>query len=243
MVMRTLPRLRRSFPLAVAVLVLVACGGEGGDEGGGGNPTLDPSALTVSPGVIGFEIIENDARSAGAKTLQVSVNHPQAAFIGAGFPTGTPPPTWLTPIELDGAATEWTVTVRTSSDALPAGTYRTTVRVGVARQDQSVIGYRDVPVTYTVRPGIGLNENAMSFAHVLGSPAPSARVVYLFGTDGLWTAAASAAWIVVDPSGSTNEFVQIAVDPTGLEAGTYTGTVTFTAADATAVSTVTLTIT
>jgi hypothetical protein len=243
MVMRTSSRLRRSFTLAVAVLALAACGGESGDDGGGGPPALDPSALTVTPPEIAFEVLENEGGSAGAKTLQVSVHHPQAAFIGAGFPTGTPQPAWLPLIELDGAGTEWTVTLTTAFNQMTLGTYRTTVRVGVARQDQSIIGYRDVSVTYTVRRGIGLHSTGVSFTYVLGSPAPFSETVYLVGTDGPWTATASASWIVVDPSGFTNEFVQIAVDPTGLAAGTYTGSITFSGAGTTAVLPVTLTIT
>lgn len=68
-----------------------------------------------------------------------------------------------------------------------------------------------------------------------GNPPSQSVTVYNEGTGTLnWTASSNAPWLIVSPnSGSTPANVAISVNPAGLVAGTYTGTVTITSADAT----------
>ncbi|MGH9517154.1 MAG: N,N-dimethylformamidase beta subunit family domain-containing protein [Terriglobales bacterium] len=68
-----------------------------------------------------------------------------------------------------------------------------------------------------------------------GNPPSQSVTVYNEGTGALsWTASSSAPWLIASPnSGSTPATLNVSVNAAGLTAGTYTGTVTITAAGAT----------
>ena len=74
------------------------------------------------------------------------------------------------------------------------------------------------------------NPSNLSFTAFLNQPAPVSQSVNVYneGTGTLnWTASASAAWIVLSAaSGSTPASLSVSVNPSGLAAGTYTGTIT-----------------
>jgi adhesin/invasin len=80
--------------------------------------------------------------------------------------------------------------------------------------------------TLTVLP------SQISFASEVGQPGPAPQTVQIANTEARvesWTAVSSARWLTVTPpSGSTPASVSVTVDPSGLEAGSYSGTVTFT---------------
>ncbi|MGE5342035.1 MAG: hypothetical protein ACM3SY_11220 [Candidatus Omnitrophota bacterium] len=76
-------------------------------------------------------------------------------------------------------------------------------------------------------PTISLNKTSLLFGAVSGNATQNQQVL-LTGSGGTltWTATPSASWIVVTPSSGTgNASLQIGVNPTGLAAGTHTGTI------------------
>ncbi|MGE5323156.1 MAG: N,N-dimethylformamidase beta subunit family domain-containing protein, partial [Actinomycetota bacterium] len=81
-------------------------------------------------------------------------------------------------------------------------------------------------------PALLANPSNLSFTAFLSQPAPAAQPINVYneGTGTLgWTASASASWIVLSAaSGSTPATLSVSVNPIGLAAGTYTGTVTVT---------------
>jgi adhesin/invasin len=70
------------------------------------------------------------------------------------------------------------------------------------------------------------------FAGEFGQSAPAPQTVQVANTDGrieMWTAVSSAPWLSVNPpAGATPAPVNVSVNPAGLEAGFYSGTVAFT---------------
>lgn len=136
-------------------------------------------------------------------------------------------------------------TVSIYGSGLAAGAYTGTITV----QDidnttvpSAVRAEKKVPVTLTVsNPALQISATAFAFEAAHGSAAPMSRdmTVTLSG-DAMgsiaWRATAatngSGNWISVSPSANTGNSVTtvtITADPTGLAAGTYEGTITFTA--------------
>ncbi|TRZ87340.1 hypothetical protein D4R89_09820 [bacterium] len=88
----------------------------------------------------------------------------------------------------------------------------------------------DFAIAESNSPTITLSPTSLKFgAEALFGAATSAQTVLLTDAKGgtlHWTAALSAAWITVSPdSGAGNDLLAIGVNPIGLSAGTYTGTV------------------
>jgi Bacterial Ig-like domain (group 1) len=80
--------------------------------------------------------------------------------------------------------------------------------------------------TLTVAP------SQIGFAGETAQPAPAPQTVQILNTDGRvesWTSSSSSPWLILSPTaGSTPATVNIAVNPTGLDPGSYSATVTFT---------------
>jgi uncharacterized protein (TIGR03437 family) len=80
---------------------------------------------------------------------------------------------------------------------------------------------------------------ALTFDAVSGAAAPAAKSVSITATGAAVTFASTsnAAWLTATPSGgSTQGAVSVSVNPAGLAAGAYSGTLTFTATGASAVT-------
>jgi Viral BACON domain len=104
-----------------------------------------------------------------------------------------------------------------------AGTYTATMRI----TDQNG-GAHAVLFTLTiVNSQLDINANApFVFDYAIDGPLPPSKYLYI-STNGSplgWTAVADQSWIKLDRSaGTAPEQIFLAVDPTGLVAGTYTG--------------------
>jgi len=234
---------RRSSALVVLVSVLGACAG--GGSGGGGSGGDSSSALTVTPGSVGFSTVQNATIAPTSKAFSITVIDPNAYYVLAGYPAGATVPTWLTK-SLYGSGKSWTLGVAPSTTALAAGSYSATLRVGVARQDQSVIGYRDVQVTYAVQTGIAIWPTIEGFDYVLGSSTmPSTQTVVVSGTAGLaWTATSDQPWVLLSTvSGTVPSTPVMSVSPAGLGVGAHGAVVTFTGGGVTSTVATTLNVT
>ncbi|MBV8551245.1 MAG: DUF4082 domain-containing protein [Acidobacteriaceae bacterium] len=86
-------------------------------------------------------------------------------------------------------------------------------------------------------PALLLTNGNLSFTAFVGSTNPPSQSFTVFneGTGALnWTASTNAPWLVLSAtSGTTPQSVAVSVNPTGLAAGTYTGTITLSAPGAT----------
>ena len=155
---------RARLACAGLVLILAACGGGGG--GGGGGPDLSTaSGLSVSPASVSFTAFQNGAIPA-TQNIQITISHPNAAFIGIGFPPSVTPPTWLdqSPSRFNGAGNNWTLTAAIVTTSMAPGTYTTTLRVAIADAGQNILALRDVQVSYTIQPLTGLAASPSSFS-------------------------------------------------------------------------------
>lgn len=84
-------------------------------------------------------------------------------------------------------------------------------------------------------PVISLNRTTLDFAYEIGGAVPASQTAALTCSSGLtgWTADADVSWLNIDPpSGTGSAVLAVSADPSGLDAGTYTGTLTVTAPDA-----------
>jgi glucose/arabinose dehydrogenase/PKD repeat protein len=179
-------------------------------------------ALSVSPATASFSGVAGGSNPA-AKTVTV-------ANTGGGtlnFTAADDAP-WLSVSPASGTAPR-DLTLSVATAGLAAGTYSGTVTV-----DGGSAGTKTVAVTLTLTaptpPVLAVSPSALGFSATQGGVAPPAQPVSVTNTGGgslPFTVTDDAAWLSASPaSGNANATVNVSTDPTGLSAGTYTGTVT-----------------
>jgi len=137
------------------------------------------------------------------------------------------------------AAGQNVVTVSVNPGLLSAQTYTGTVTItatGAGALNSPVI----IPVTLQVTSGtLSLSTNTLGFTFIPGGSAPVAQTVQVNGNGGALSFNATPAtvsggnWLSVTPtSGTTPGSLSISVNPSGLAAGSYGGTVVVTAPNA-----------
>jgi hypothetical protein len=186
--------------------------------------TLTVSAaptMTVSPATLSFSFQTGGAAPA-AKTISVggtSLNYTVAASGG----------TWLAATPVSGT-TPGSVSVSVNPAALAAGTYSGMVVItaaGAGNSPQTVA----VSLIVTTASTLTISPTTLSFSYLSGSAVPAAKAISVAGTGLSYTVASSGgSWLAATPaSGSTPGSVIVSVNPAGMGAGTYNGTVTITA--------------
>ncbi len=224
---RTAPQARNRAPIhgsarrllavsAVALSALAGCSGSSSGTGG----------LSVTPATASFAVGEHDPLPA-PKTFAITVSNKNAAYVGAAF-VGTPPP-WLA-LNLDGAGSSWTLRAAITTTDLAPGSYHATIRVGIARSNQSILATEDVNVDYTISAKLRASPSSLVFSAAEGGPATSPQTITVTGSALPWTASAGATWLhLTGTSGTGPGAVQVTADPSQLAPGDYTGTVTLQA--------------
>ncbi len=197
-----------------------ACGGSSKGGSGGG--------LTLSPSALAFAAAQGSS-APPSQSLHVSITSSEAAYVGAGFVDSAP--SWVRTGSLTGAGSSWVLPVEIIDTSLPPGGYTATLRVGIARADQSIIATRDAVITYTVLTPLTASPAWLSFRHVVGGPTPPAQDISVGGAGTAWTSSADQAWIQPgSASGTAPSTIHVAVDPTGLAPGAYAGTISISRA-------------
>src|SRR5205814_5727547 len=139
--------------------------------------------------------------------------------------------TWLTATPASGT-TNATVQVSVSAGSLPPAAYTGTVTITGAGATGSPIS---IPVTFNVAQPQTLTAApaSLSFSYTIGLAAPQGQTVQLTssGTNTPFTVTMKTAdggsWLAATPaSGNTPGSLTVAISPTGLAAGNYTGTIT-----------------
>jgi uncharacterized protein (TIGR03437 family) len=205
---------------SIAVSLTVATGGSG--------------ALSATPSSVSFTQALGGA-APSTQTVQLS-DGTSTSF------TASATATWLTVSPTSGT-TPANLTLSVDATGLSAGAYQGSVLITAGTTPISV------PVSFTITSagssGITLTPSSATFSQAVGGTAPSPQTVQLStSTAASFTAASGATWLTVTPSsGTTPMSLSLAVNASGLAAGTYQASVTITVGSSVASLPVTLTVT
>ncbi|MGO9228193.1 MAG: Ig-like domain repeat protein [Bryobacteraceae bacterium] len=180
--------------------------------------------LSVLPAVLTFLAVQNGANPAPATIAVANTGVGRLQWTASTDSTSP----WLSIAELAGS-TPAAVSVTVNATGLAIGTYAGTILVTSGGQQ------RTVALALIVKPPAPARLSAAPAAFVVNAMAPSstplARSIAAtnVGSGALaWTATSNAAWLTVSPaSGSAPSMPTIQLNPAGLSAAQYLGTVTF----------------
>ena len=206
-----------------SVSVSLTVTGSGG--GGGGNP----GNVTVSPASLTFTAKTGEG-VLPVQALQVSSASGTAPVSFTTTVTTTSGSTWLSTSAgsaQQNTPMQMTVTVDTTN--LAAGTYQGNIKISPTGGTAV-----NVPVTLTLTPpnSVAATPTTLTFSYRGGANTPAAQTIAVSSTGSAalaFTAAAASTgnWLAVSPaSGTTPLNLAATVNPTGLTAGTYNGTIT-----------------
>lgn len=197
------------------------------------NVTAAPT-ISVAPSALTFNYQIGDANPAGQNVNLTATDGPVSFTAAAATSSGG---NWLSASPANGNSPQ-SIGIAVNPSGLAAGTYNGTVTVDAAAAGN---GPQVVAVTLnvTAAPTISASPSALSFNFQIGGSNPASQNVNVTATDGPVSVNAAAAtssggnWLSVTPgSGNTPQTLTVSVDPSGLAAGTYNGTVTVTSATA-----------
>ena len=221
-------------PTLIPVVLVVNGGGSGGTPPANSNVTVTPTSLTFSTAF---------ASSPAAQTLSVTSTSGSASVSFTVASTTTSGGSWLSTSVTSGATPLTSLTVTVNSNSLASGTYNGNIAISPAGGNPV-----NIPVILTVgaATAVSATPTTLTFNYSVGSSAPASQPIAVSGSGAAFTAAASSNgnWLVVSPaSGTAPGTVNVSVNPSGLAANTYIGTVTVAAASgASGSTTVTVTL-
>ena len=221
-------------PTLIPVVLVVNGGGNGGTPPANSNVTVTPTSLTFSTAF---------ASSPAAQTLNVTSTSGSASVSFTVASTTTSGGSWLSTSVTSGATPLNPLTVTVNSNSLASGTYNGNIAISPAGGNPV-----NIPVILTVgaATAVSATPTTLTFNYSVGSSAPASQPIAVSGSGAAFTAAASSNgnWLVVSPaSGTAPGTVNVSVNPSGLAANTYIGTVTVAAASgASGSTTVTVTL-
>lgn len=231
------------------VPVTMIVGGSGG--GGTGNltvtanggtstsPSLTFTAQSVGAAVLAQYLTVTSASGSSGVSFTASLSGTSCTWVALGINAGQ---AYTTPLNQ--------LSVGATTTGVAAGTYNCTLTLTPSGGTAVT-----VPLTLTVigQPTISISPATLSFSYAAGSAVPSAQTVTVTGagaTAPTFTATAAgtpSGWLSVSPASGTASApvsLSVSVNPSGLAAGTYNGTVTVTpGTGATGGGTVTVTLT
>ena len=169
--------------------------------------SASPTSLTVMQG------------SAGSSTITVA---PVNGFTGSVSLAASGLPSGVTASFNPASATTTSSLTLTASATAASGTSTVTITGTSGSLTHTTTVSLTVPTTLTATP------TALSFNDQIGSPAPATQAISVTGSAAMsFTATASGGtWLSAAPaSGTTPATVNVTVNPAGLAAGSYSGTV------------------
>ena len=193
---------------------------------GGGN------TVTATPTSVSFTQVQGGT-APSAKTVQLSASS-ATSFTAASTVS------WVTVSPASGT-TPQTLTLTANAGSMTPGTYTGTVNVTAGSTTTPI----SVTLTVTAPGSVTATPSSLTYSYTIGGSTPSSQTVQVSSTNATsFTAAGSASWITVSPtSGTTPQNVTVGINPSGLNAGTYNGSVNITAGSTTTTVPVTLTVT
>jgi uncharacterized protein (TIGR03437 family) len=202
--------------------------------GGGGGPPpfgnpLPAYPLSAMPASLTFDLLSGDPFTP-FKYVFVTVSTPNTKISYSSDTGGTP---WIS-LQLAGIS-ESNLGIAVDPAGLKPGTYTGTVTLTSVQASNSPFA---IPVTLNISVGaLSATPASLAFNAAAGDPPsplqqvlvkiskPNTKISYSVTTGG-------AAWIKVAPTGVSGSNLDIGVDPAGLTAGNYKGTITLTSPDA-----------
>jgi uncharacterized protein (TIGR03437 family) len=185
-------------------------------------------SLSVSPSPLNFTF-------QGGGTIPASQSLSVGGDAGLVFSAvATSAAGWLS-VNPGGGTTPASVNVAVNSANLAPGNYSGSIRVTSAGASNSP---QTVPVNLTVAaaPSLTVPTAPVNFSFQSGGPVPAAQSVLIASAGGNVTymaVANSSGWLSVSSGGGTTpSSVSISVNPAGLAANTYTGSIVFSSASA-----------
>ena len=195
--------------------------------------TVAPGTISAAPATLNFTQI---AGGTAPPAQAVAVSATPAALPFTVAATTKDGAAWLSATPASGT-TNANVQVSVSAGSLAPGTYTGTVTITSAGAAGSP---NTIAVTFTVTASQTLSAlpAAANFSFIIGTANPPAQTVQVTssGTNTAFTVAATtkdgATWLSATPtSGTTPASLSIQAAPSGLAAGSYTGTVTVSSAN------------
>ena len=207
-------------PLVIPVVLIVNGGGSGGT---GGNTN---SNVTVTPATLSF----STGAGASPASQTISVTSASGAAGIAFTAQVTSGASWLA-VTPNSGTTAATLTVNVTSGSLASGAY--TGNILITPTGGSAF---NVPVNLSIStaPAVSASPTSLTFNYSAGGAVPPAQSITVSGNGAAFSATASSnnGWLVVSPtSGATPGTVSVTVNPAGLAANTYSGTVTVAGAN------------
>jgi uncharacterized protein (TIGR03437 family) len=193
-----------------------------------------PPAVAVNPAALTFNFQLSQAAPA-TQNIAFTVSPPQQLAYNLTSTVDANPAgsNWIKIVPSGIAAVNGTSVIAVAVDptGLPANIYKGSITI----TSQGVPATLNIPVTLVVAnsPLLNVPTTTLNFTYQTGSAVPAAQPVTVTATSGtpnFVVAATStpAGWLKVPASGTVPTPFNVAVDPTGLAKGTYTGTVTVT---------------
>lgn len=203
----------RFVTMLVATLTLAACGGGGGSgsssssggssssSGGGGNRgEFTLGATTAAIKGLRLEPAPQEVR------ILVTVTGTGVAAVGAAF-VNTPQPPWLQ-VTLEGTVPNLTLVLRATDTSMQAGHYTSTVTVGTADANGTVLRTREVAITYDLIIGLSATPTPQNLSFVFGSSRTTEKItidVSAGVASKTWTVTSDQPWITVSPVTRTGD--------------------------------------
>lgn len=184
------------------------------------------TTVTVTPASLTFS--ENQGGPAPAAQTLTVASTPGLASFSAAVSNVTGGVNWLQ-ISPASGGTNSTVQVSINANTLSQGTYTADISftfTGAATQSTTV------PVTLNVLApqSISVSPTSLSFSYQIAGTAPASQPLSITSSNGSATVAVSvasgASWLSIDNKGGTTpQTVNVSVNPAGLTAQTYTGSI------------------
>jgi hypothetical protein len=187
-----------------------------------------PPAIGASPTSLSFTV-EQGSGNPAAQTLSITNR-------GGGTLTWsvTGNSSWIAPSPASGIGNGGT-TISVTTGFLAAGTYNGTIALSATG-----VSSVTVPVTFTVTPRggtatttVNLSPSSLNYTATQNAANPANQDISLTNTGGIlnWAVSDDASWLTVNhASGSGSRTLSTSVNTAGLTAGTYSGTLTVSAA-------------
>jgi uncharacterized protein (TIGR03437 family) len=189
-----------------------------------------PPSFSVSPTSLSFSASAGSAATAQQIRLGSNIGGLvwQAAVQGG---------TWLS-ISAASGTMPGTVTISADAANLAVGTYTASIQITAPNAVPAQLSVTaTVSVTAAQPASVSIQPASLSFRALVGSTAAVAQALRIENTGGgalAWTAQAATVsrnWLFVSPgSGNAPASVQVSVNPSGLAAGSYAGSITVASA-------------
>jgi uncharacterized protein (TIGR03437 family) len=185
--------------------------------------------LTFTPSQLAFSYQLLSGSTPASQSFTVSTADHSAVSVAASVSTASGG-NWL--LVGQGGITPASMRVTVDPANLAAGTYSGTVTVTSPGYISAMV---PVTLTVTTAPVLNVQPASLNFAIQLGVTVPLPQSVSVTSTPSLTYSVASGAgtpWLSVTGGGSTPSGISVSVDPHGLAAGTYQGTIAVSSSQA-----------